>query len=109
MTTPLLGPKEKGELEALILTLLEEHYTAHGAKALLEPGLLIVVSTNGPAIVPRALDSSVNLARVEIRHLFTALCYLAGDTGAAAMARDALPSLATEATSITAAQINKLA
>jgi hypothetical protein len=109
MTSPLLGPKEKGELEALILAQLEGHYAAHGATSLLEPGLLIAVSASGPEIVPRARDGGGYLAHVEIRHLFTALCYLAGDSGPMAMPRDALPSLATEATSATAAQINKLA
>lgn len=108
MTSPLLGPKEKGELEALILARLEHHYESHGAKALLAPGLMLAVSADGPALVAREQVNGTHLASVEIRHLFTALCYLAGDGGEVAMPRDALPSLATEATSVTAAQINKL-
>jgi len=108
MTTPLLGPREKGELEALILALLEHHYESHGAKSLLEPGLMLAVAPDGPVLVPRAQSNGAYLASVEIRNLFTALCYLAGDDVEAAMPRDALPSLATEATSATAAQINKL-
>ncbi len=44
---------------------------------------------------------------MEIRTLFTALCYLTG--GTLAMPRDSLESLATEATSAAAQQINRLA
>lgn len=108
MSTPLLGPREKGELEALILALLESHYESHGAKALLAPGLLLAVAANGPVLVARGQGTGAYLASVEIRNLFTALCYLAGEDVEAAMPRDALSSLATEATSATAAQINKL-
>ena len=47
------------------------------------------------------------LAAVELRTLFTALCYLTA--GSPTMPRDALEALATEATSASAAQINRLA
>ena len=44
---------------------------------------------------------------VEVRSLFTALCYVTG--GTMAIPPDALASLATEATSATAQQINRIA
>ena len=45
-------------------------------------------------------------AAVEVRSLFTALCYLTG--GTQALPRDSLESLATEATSAAAQQINRI-
>ena len=47
------------------------------------------------------------LACVEVRSLFTALCYVTG--GTLAIPPDALAALATEATSATAQQINRIA
>ena len=44
---------------------------------------------------------------MEIRTLFTALCHLSAD-GPGSMPRDSLDSLATEATSALAAQVNRL-
>ena len=102
---PLLGNAEKGELERLILERLTDHYDRNGSSALLAEGLRVVVNVDGVAI-----DSGENpdpLAAVEIRTLFTALCYLTG--GTLAMPRDSLESLATEATSAAAQQINRLA
>ena len=46
------------------------------------------------------------LAAVQVKTLFTALCYLSA--GSPAMPRDALDSLATEATSVAAAHINRI-
>jgi hypothetical protein len=102
---PLLGNAEKGELERLILERLTDHYDRNGSSALLAEGLRVIVNVDGVAI-----DSGEHpdpLAAVEIRTLFTALCYLTG--GTLAMPRDSLGSLATEATSAAAQQINRLA
>ena len=103
----LLGPQEKRELEALILERLGAHYDDNGPESLLVPGLAVAINAKGVWIVPPGLDPSGNLASVEVRTLFTALCYLANE-GPSAMPREALATLATEAASATAAQINKL-
>ncbi len=101
---PLLGNAEKAELERLILARLVEHYEAHGSGALLTEGLRVVVNAAGIAIDRgETLDP---LAMVEVRSLFTALCYVTG--GTMALPRDGLEPLATEATSALAAQINRL-
>ena len=101
---PLLGKAEKGQLEDLIREKLTEHYEKHGAASLLAEGVRVVVNGNGVAIDSgEAVDP---LAAVPVRTLFTALCYLTAET--AAIPRDALPSLATEATSAAAAQINRI-
>lgn len=102
---PLLGKAEKGQLEELILAKLTEHYEQHGSSALLDDGLRIVVDSKGVAL-DRG-EAADPLAVVPLRSLFTALCYLTA--GTPSMPRDALPSLATEATSAAAAQINRLA
>ena len=102
---PLLGKAEKGQLEELILTKLIEHYEQHGSSALLDEGLRVIVESGGVAL-DRG-ETADPLAAVPVRSLFTALCYLTA--GTPAMPRDALPSLATEATSAAAAQINRLA
>ena len=47
------------------------------------------------------------MAGRDVRSLFTALCYVTG--GTVALPRDALGSLASEATSAVAAQINRIA
>ena len=102
---PLLGNAEKGELERLILARLNTHYDDHGSGAMLAEGLRVIVNVEGVK-----LDSGETpdpLAAVEVRSLFTALCYLTG--GTLAMPRDALESLATEATSAAAQQINRIA
>jgi len=106
MSTPLLGPKEKAELEAIIRACLEAHYQSHGPDTLLEPGITIVVRADGVTIERGAVTHC--LAQIEVRQLFTALCYLAGEAGEIVMPRDALVTFATEATSATAAQINRL-
>ena len=102
---PLLGNAEKAELETLILAKLSEHYEQHGSSALLAEGLRVVV--NGSGVQLDTGETRQPLAAVEIRTLFTALCYLTG--GTMALPRDALGSLATEATSAAAAQVNRIA
>lgn len=102
---PLLGKLEKGELEELILQSLQSHYDQHGPAALLVDGLRVVVHARGVA-----LDHGENpdpLAAVPVSTLFTALCYL--PEGSPALPREALDSLATEATSVAAAHINRIA
>jgi hypothetical protein len=101
---PLLGKAEKGQLEELILAKLVEHYEQHGSSALLDEGLRVIVESHG-VVLDRG-ETADPLAAVPVRSLFTALCYLTA--GTPAMPRDALPSLATEATSAAAAQINRL-
>ena len=101
---PLLGKAEKGQLEELILEKLTQHYEAHGSGALLEDGVRVVVHAAGVSI-DRG-ESHDPLAAVPVRSLFTALCYLTA--GTPAVPRDALPALATEATSAAATQILSL-
>jgi len=103
---PLLGPKEKSELEAMIYDRLVEHWNAHGSSGLLAPGTSIALDAGGPSIVASPPPDA--LAVVEIRTLFTALCHLSAD-GPGSMPRDSLDPLATEATSSLAAQVNRLA
>ena len=101
---PLLGNAEKGELEVLILQRFTEHFDRHGAEALLAPGLRLVVNASGAA-----LDSGETpdpLAAVEVRSLFTAVCYMSG--GTLALPREALGSLAAEASNAAAQQINRI-
>lgn len=102
---PLLGKAEKAQLEELILEKLTAHYDSHGSGAILEEGVRVVVHSQGVTI-DRGEDPDP-LAAVPVRSLFTALCYLTA--GTPAVPRDALPSLATEATSAAAAQINRIA
>lgn len=101
---PLLGNAEKAELEMLILAKLTEHYEQHGSSSLLVEGLRVVV--NGAGVGIDKGETAHPLAAVEIRTLFTALCYLTG--GTMALPQDALGSLATEATSAAAAQVNRI-
>jgi hypothetical protein len=101
---PLLGKAEKGQLEQLILEKLTDHYDRHGSGALLDEGVRVVVDVQGVAIDTGQTPDP--LAAVPLRSLFTALCYLTA--GTPAVPRDALPSLATEATSAAAAQINRI-
>jgi len=101
---PLLGKAEKGQLEQLILQRITDHYEKHGSAALLDEGLRIVVDAQGVQIDRGEMPDP--LAAVPVRSLFTALCYLAAE--APMVPRDALPSLATEATSAAAAQINRI-
>jgi hypothetical protein len=100
----LLGKPEKSELEALILERLVEHYDNHGSGALLAEGMRVVVNADGVRIDTG--ETTDPLATVKLRDLFTVLCYVTA--GAPALPRDALESLATEATSRLATQINKL-
>jgi len=99
----VLGKPEKSELEALVLERLVEHYDKHGAGALLGERMRVVV--NGDGVRIDGGETSDPLATVNVRDLFTALCYMTA--GAPALPRDALEPLATEATSALATQINK--
>ena len=101
---PLLGRAEKGQLEELILARLQSHYDRHGAASLLGESLRVVVDSQGPQLDSGEIADP--LAAVPIRTLFTALCYLSA--GSPSMPRESLQSLATEATSAAAAQINRL-
>lgn len=102
---PLLGRAEKAQLEELILEQLTAYYDAQGSQSLLEDGVRVVVNGQGVAIDRGEMADP--LAAVPLRTLFTALCYVSA--GTPAMPRDSLPSLATEATSAAAAQINRIA
>ena len=102
---PLLGNAEKAELEKLILERFTERYDSEGSSALLVEGLRLVV--NGSGIALDMGETHDPLAAVEVRSLFTALCYVTG--GTLAVPRDALESLAQEATSAVAAQVNRIA
>ena len=102
---PLLGNAEKAELERLILERLTQYHDANGSSALLVEGVRVVVQVDGVRIDTG--ETSDPLAAVEVRSLFTALCYLTG--GSPALPPDALTALATEATSATAQQINRIA
>jgi hypothetical protein len=102
---PLLGNAEKAELERLILERLTQYHEQNGSSALLLEGVRVVVQVDGVSIdTGEAQDP---LAAVEVRSLFTALCYVTG--GSPALPPDALTALATEATSATAQQINRIA
>ena len=102
---PLLGKAEKGQLEELILQKLQAHYDQHGPGSLLVDGLRVVV--HGAGVNLDRGEHADPLAAVPVKTLFTALCYLSA--GSPAMPRDALESLATEATSVAAAHINRIA
>ena len=102
---PLLGNAEKAELEKLILERLVERYEAQGSGALLAEGLRVIA--NGDGISLDGGEMADPLAAVEVRSLFTALCYVTG--GTTALPRDALEPLASEATSALSAQINRIA
>jgi hypothetical protein len=102
---PLLGNAEKAELERLILERLTDYHHQHGSSALLAEGVRVVVEVDGVRIDKG--ETQDPLACVEVRSLFTALCYVTG--GTLALPADALGSLATEATSATAQQINRIA
>lgn len=101
---PLLGKAEKGQLEELILKNLQSHYDQHGPGGLLVDGVRVVVHAHGVAIDHG--EHPDPLAAIPLKTLFTALCYL--PEGSPAMPRDALESLATEATSVAAAHINRI-
>jgi len=101
---PLLGKAEKAQLEILILEQLTGFFDANGPTALLEDGVRVVVTGQG-VDVDRG-GTADPLAAVPVRTLFTALCYL--DSPTLAIPRDSLASLATEATSAAAAQINRI-
>jgi hypothetical protein len=101
---PLLGNAEKGELEGLILEEFTTYYDTHGSGALLAEGLRVVVNVDGVALDKG--ETRDPLAAVVVRSLFTALCYVTG--GTLAIPRDALETLATEATSAAAQQINRI-
>ena len=100
----MLGKPEKRELELLILERFVQSYEQHGSEALLQEGLRVVV--NGDGVRLDGGETLDPLAQVPIRELFTALCYVTA--GTLALPRDALETLATEAASALAAQINRL-
>ena len=102
---PLLGPRERSELEAMIHDRLVAHWSAHGSDGLLAPETWIVLDASGPSIARVPAEGA--LATVEIRTLLTALCHLSAG-GPGSMPRDSLESLATEAASSLAAQVNRL-
>ena len=101
---PLLGKAEKAQLEVLILEKLTGFFEANGPTALLEDGIRVIVTGQGVEVDRGNVPDP--LAAVPVRTLFTALCYL--DSPTLAIPRDALASLATEATSAAAAQINRI-
>jgi len=101
---PLLGKAEKAQLEELILEKLTGFFEANGPTALLEDGIRLIVTGQGVEVDRGTIPDP--LAAVPVRTLFTALCYL--DSPTHAIPRDALASLATEATSAAAAQINRI-
>lgn len=102
---PLLGKAEKAQLEELILERLTDYFEREGPTSLLAEGLRVIV--NGTGVDLDHGESRDPLASVPVKTLFTALCYL--DSPTKAIPRDALSSLATEATSAAAAQINRIA
>jgi hypothetical protein len=102
---PLLGNAEKGELERLTLARLKEYYGKNGPGGLLVEGVRVVVTVDGVAVDEGQTRDP--LAAVEVRSLFTALCYITG--GTIALPPDSLETLATEATSAAAQQINRIA
>jgi len=102
---PLLGNAEKGELERLILVQLRDYYGRTGPNGLLVEGVRVVVTVDGVRIDEG--QTADPLAAVEVRSLFTALCYITG--GTIALPPDSLDTLATEATSAAAQQINRIA
>lgn len=99
-----LGRAEKAQLEELVLEKLTQHYDAHGPGALLEDGVRVVVSGSGVAI-DRG-EARDPLAAVPLKGLFTALCYLSA--GTPSLPREALATLASEATNAAAAQVNRI-
>ena len=105
---PLLGPNEKGELEQLVLEKLVAYWDAHGSAGLLEAGVSIVVDASGARIAASPATGDAVLASVEVRSLFTALCYLSAD-GPGIIPRDVLASLADEAATAVATQVNRIA
>ena len=102
---PLLGNAEKAELERLILTKLQEYYARTGPGGLLLEGVRVIVNVEGVSVDEGQTRDP--LAAVEVRSLFTALCYITG--GTIALPADSLETLATEATSAAAQQINRIA
>jgi hypothetical protein len=105
VAVPLLGNAEKGELERLTLARLTEYYGKNGPGSLLAEGVRVVVTVDGVAI--DLGETRDPLAAVDVRSLFTALCYITG--GTTALPPDSLETLATEATSAAAQQINRIA
>lgn len=99
----MLGKPEKRELETLILERLVEHYDQRGSGALLGEGVRLVVNADGVRLDTG--ETREPLAAVNVRELFTALCYVTA--GTPTLPRDALEPLATEATSALAMQINR--
>lgn len=100
---PLLGPAEKAELEQLILERFEALHGRDGGAALLHPELRVVVHAYGVELDHG--ETRDPLAAIEVKGLFTALCYSSG--GTPEVPREALGSLATEATTAAAAAINR--
>ena len=101
---PLLGHAEKAELEKVILERLEALFRQQGAAGILDPRLRVVLHGNGVDLDHG--DTRDPLAAVEVRTLFTALCYAEG--GDNALPEAALRTLATEAMTAAAVQVNRL-
>ncbi len=101
----LLGPAEKDELQAILLAQLTAYWNSHGSRGILGPGVFIALGAKGPALVAAADPQA--LACVEVRTLFTALCHLK-DEGPGAFTHESLASLAAEAASALATQVNRL-
>jgi hypothetical protein len=102
-TVPLLGQAEKAELEKLIRERLEALHRRDGGTALLDPQLRIVVTGNGVQLDHGEMRDP--LSAVEVKSLFTALCYT--DSGGDSMPIEAVKSLAGEALTTLAAEINR--
>ena len=102
-SVPLLGQAEKNELEKLIRERFEALHRREGGTALLNPALRVVVTGNGVQLDHG--EARDPLSAVEVKTLFTALCYI--DGGGESMPVDAVKSLATEAANAAAVEINR--
>ena len=100
---PLLGQAEKTELEKLIRERFEALHRREGGAALLNPALRVVVTGSGVQLDHG--EARDPLAAVEVKSLFTALCYI--DGGGESMPADAVRSLASEAANAAAVEVNR--
>jgi hypothetical protein len=101
---PLLGKAEKTQLEELILEKLRAYQELNGPGGLLADGVRVVVTGEGVELDRGTVADP--LAAVPVRNLFTALCYLGSE--APALPVEALDTLATEAATAAATQINRI-
>ena len=105
---PLLGPKpRRASSRRWSYGQLVDYWNAHGSAAPARAGGMSIVLDTERAVDRPAPIPADALAAVEIRTLFTALCHLSAD-GRRLDAARRLDSLATEATSALAAQVNRL-